>query len=126
MWRRSSNEIHAEANLLLGAWPGDESAFGSWLIRSLKCIGIFLPARVKAESPTQLYQYRDEGRVSTDIYPETHLLVVTQASIGSSKELTMGRLTSTALGEFDDFLTATLIDQVSILLITNSTASKDL
>jgi hypothetical protein len=35
----------------------------------------------------------------------------------------MGRLTSTALGEFDDFLTDTLIDQVSLLLITNSTAS---
>ena len=39
------------------------------------------------------------------------------------KELTIGRLTSTALGEFDDFLTDTLINQVSLLLITNSTVS---
>jgi hypothetical protein len=86
-------------------------------------VGKYMPARVKAESPAELYQYGGEGRVSTDIYPGTHLLVFTQASIGSPKELTMGRLTSTTLGEFDDFLTATLIDQVSILLITNSTAS---
>jgi hypothetical protein len=66
-----------------------------------------------------------EGRISTDIYAGTHLLVFTpQPSIGKPKALlAMGRLTSTALGEFDDFLTATLIDQVSILLITNSTAS---
>lgn len=36
MWRRSRNEIHTDAKLILGAWPGDESAFGSGLIRSLK------------------------------------------------------------------------------------------
>jgi histone-lysine N-methyltransferase SUV420H len=35
----------------------------------------------------------------------------------------MGRLTSTALGEYDDFLTDTLIDQVSLFPVTNSTAS---
>jgi hypothetical protein len=37
----------------------------------------FVPARGKAESPAELYEYGGEGRASTDIYPGTHLLVFT-------------------------------------------------
>jgi hypothetical protein len=73
-------------------------------------VGKYMPARVKAESLAELYQYGGEGRVSTDIYPGTHLLVFTQASIGSLKELTIGRLISTALREFNNFFIATLIN----------------
>lgn len=83
-----------------------------------------MPARDKAESAAGLYQYGVEGCVSKDIYPGTHLLgFIPQPHRKPKALLAMGRLTSTALGEFDDFLTDTLIDQVSLFLITNSTAS---
>jgi hypothetical protein len=72
--------------------------------------GKFMPARDKAESAAGLYQYGGEDRPSPLTNRKPKAL------------LTMGRLTSTALGEFDDFLTDTLIDQVSLLLTTNSTA----
>jgi hypothetical protein len=46
----------------------------------------FVPARVKAELPAELYQYGGKGRVLKDIYPETHLLgFIPQPPIGSPK-----------------------------------------